>query len=757
VLVSHALARLHARRGRALLAATGIAAAAAMLGAALTVAASLHGGFDRAADRADLPDVIARFDHRDIRTVRDRVTALPDVADSTFRLEERRVHIWANGSPVISSGQLEGVLPGRRGYAVVSGRDLDGRPGEAVIEQGLAREWHLHVGDLIWFRTSTPPVEADSARIVGIAVSPDNVAYPLASAPRVWLPYDTVRSLFAPGTGTPVNQALLWAQNSGQLNVMLEQARAASFGVGGLVFVTRDSVRVQIDQAAGIVVALLVAFSLIALAGAAIMVAASARAEVERRLDSFALLRAVGASPRAIVAATAVEAALTALPAGAFGLLAGWAAARGPTDRLLEVLDQFPAGWRLAPPLLCCLALIVVVVVAATAWPAWRACRPPIAVMLREGGLGARPRGRRLPSGAAGVGMRMVVSRPARTLATAAVLAASSAVVLLMLALATTLNSLENDPGSIGKRYQLTAHASAFRLKQVRALPGVGAAAQRFSTDVADSYQLGETFQLVAYCGNRTDFEAPQLEAGHRAIRRGEAEVGQGLASALGLRQGTPLVAQFSDGDEARFTVVGIVNAFDNDGRIAYVQPGPDVCRFHGGVTVIRLADGASKSAVAAELDRAGFPAQTVGGVSSSNAAFLGILAALLRTIAAIDGLVCLYAVVQMLALTAYERRSAIALLRAMGAGRQQVSSLFAGAALVVVGLAAPVAIVAERILLGPQASELAASYTVVSLAATPVDIAIVLAGLAAVAVGSATWVGRQAAREPIPLLLRDE
>jgi ABC-type antimicrobial peptide transport system permease subunit len=756
-LVRHAVARLRVRWGRALLAAGGIAAASAMLGAAVTVAFSLHDGFQRAADRADLPDVIARFDQRDLSTVRERVGALPNVAGVSYRYEERRVHLWSHGIPEISSGQLEGVQPGRRGYAVVAGRDLRDGSGEAVIEQGLAKEWHLQPGDTISFRTSTPPVSAQQLRIVGVAVSPDNVAYPLASAPRVWVPYRLVASYFAPDARQPVNQALVWVHDPDRLDVTLEQARTASFGIGGLVFATRDAVRIQIDQAAGIVIALLVAFSLVALAGAVVMLAASSRVEVERRIESFALLRALGASPRAIVAATAAEAMLVALPAAVLGLLVGTLAARGPADRLLEALDQFPAGWSLLGPLAICLCVVVGVVAAAACWPVWRACRRPVASMLRGGVSGSTPRGRGLPAGAVGLGMRMVVSRPVRTLATAAVLAASCAVILLMLALATTLDSLESDPGVLGKRYQLTARGSASTLDAVSAVPGVGAAAQRFSADVADSYQLGESFQLIAYCGDRLRFEAPQLAAGRRATRPGEAEVGQGLASAIGLQPGTPLVTQFANGGEARFRVVGIVRAFDNDGRIAYVQPGARICDAGGGTTVVQLTDGASRSDVAAALARAGFPTATVGGVTTRNAQFLGVLAALLRTIAIIDGLVCLYAVVQMLALTAYERRSSIALIRACGADTAQVAAVFAGAALVVAAIAAPVAIVVQRTLLGPQAADLAATYATISLAAAPRDIAAVLAGLLVVGVAASAWVGRQAVRDPIVRVLRDE
>ena len=62
------------------------------------------------------------------------------------------------------------------------------------------------------------------------------------------------------------------------------QARASSFGLHDIRFATRSGVRVLLDQAAGIVIDLLVALSLIALVTAGVMLAASARAEVQRRL-----------------------------------------------------------------------------------------------------------------------------------------------------------------------------------------------------------------------------------------------------------------------------------------------------------------------------------------------------------------------------------------------------------------------------------------------------------------------------------------
>ncbi len=753
VSISVAAAALRGHRGQRLLTWAGIAAVSAMIGAAVTAGHGLSGGFDRAAGRADLPDVIATFDARDLAQVRARVAALPNLAAVSFRLREQGVHVAAAGGRRLTSGLLEGVRPGRRGYAVVAGHDLTGAAGEALIERGLAREWHIGPGDPVRVETPAGPL---TATVVGVAVSPDNVAYPLASEGRIWMPYAAVRRSFAPVAAEPVDEVLLWVRDRSQLDVTLEQARTASYGIGGLVFVTRPGVKVLVDQAAGIVIALLVGFSVVALAAAAVMLAAAARVDAQRRLEVHAAMRALGASRRLLVGTVALEKAMLAAPAAAIGVLVGWAAARAPTGRLLEALDQFPSGWDVLAPLCLAACAVVAVVVAVTAWPVWRASTRPIAPMLRAAELGAAPRGRRLPSGWAGLGMRMVVARPVRTLATSAVLAASGGIVLLMLALAGLLDALEHDPGVVGKRYQLTTRGSPGSVQRAEAVPGVVAAARRFRFDVADGYDLGQAFQLVAYCGDRLRFEAPSLSSGRRAAASGEAEVGRGLATALGLRPGSNLVAAFPEGGEIRLRVVGVVDALDNDGRIAYVQPRRSICDFRGGVTVIQLADGRSASAVASALGQTGGSAQAVGGVTSRNASFLGVLAALLRTIAVLDGVVCAYVVTQMMLLTARERRSAVAVLRACGAGRAQVAAVFAGVALPAATLAAPIAVVLERSLLGPAVSGLAASYVSLPVRAGPGEVALMAAGLAAITAVSAAIVARQVAREPIIGALRD-
>ena len=154
-------------------------------------------------------------------------------------------------------------------------------------------------------------------------------------------------------------------------------------------------------------------------------------------------------------------------------------------------------------------------------------------------------------------------------------IAVSAGVVLLMLALASLLVRLRDDPGTVGKRYQLTARLDTSQLPAVRALPGVRDAAPRYQLSAADSFRLGQPVRLIGYPGDHTRFEAPPLASGRRLRAANEAEVGLGLAEALGLRAGSTLAVQAPGGDEIRLRVAGVVRALENRGRVAYVRDTP--------------------------------------------------------------------------------------------------------------------------------------------------------------------------------------
>ncbi|MGI8622284.1 MAG: hypothetical protein ACR2NB_02075, partial [Solirubrobacteraceae bacterium] len=253
------------------LVAAGVAAAALVAGAAVTVGFALHTGCDRAADAADLPDVIARFAPQRRAVLDKRVRGLPNLQSRSYRYEIDRIPLRFRGRST-RHGRLEILLGGRRGYDIVAGRDLSGRRGEVVVEQGVAREWDLGPGDTLQVG------RAGGLRVVGVAVSPDNVAFPLAKTAKVYVDDRE----YATSPEVRANVALLWVNDRARTPITLASARTVAFGLGDLTFITRQGVRVAIDQAAGIVIALLVAFALVALVAAGTMLAAGAHAEVQR-------------------------------------------------------------------------------------------------------------------------------------------------------------------------------------------------------------------------------------------------------------------------------------------------------------------------------------------------------------------------------------------------------------------------------------------------------------------------------------------
>jgi predicted lysophospholipase L1 biosynthesis ABC-type transport system permease subunit len=750
-----AFLRLRSAPKRALLAALGVLLASAMAGAAITVGFSLHTGFDRAAREADLPDVIVRFRPERRNEVDAIVRRLPNLEARSYRTQVSRRRI-AGGTGSSDRGAIE-LVEGRRGYAIVDGRDVDGRDGEVVIDRGVANEWGVAVGDRITAGF------LGSVRVAGIAVAPDNVAFPLSSVPHVYVSNAWISRLarLRPNQHFVVNEALIWANDPAKVDVLLQQARATSTGIANVRFLTRSGVRVLIDSAAGIVIALLVAFSLVALAAAGVMLAAGASADVQRRLQTIGVQRAIGVSRTSVAAEYGLAAAAVGLLAGVVGVAAGALAANGPSGQLLEALNEQPPGAALLPVLAVAAVAIAVLVGVAAARPAWRATARPTVALLRGAEIGgSKPRRFGIAAGGFGMlGARLAVARRGRAVATLAVLTVSGAVILLMLGLASLVAALRDDPGSVGKRYQLTARLAAEAVPDVRAIPGVADAGARWVVRGADSFALGEPVKLLAFEGDHTRFEDPPLASGRRERADNEAEIGVGLAQALGIGVGSTLAVQLESGGEARFRVVGTVRSVDTDGRVAYVRPKRLLAADPGLLSeiVVRLKPNADRAAIGARLRDLGSVPSTVGGATTRNGDFLGILATLLRVVAVVNALVCLYALAQALALTARERRPTLALLRATGAPASTVGAVLAGAGLAIAVPSALLALALEHWLLAPLVGDLAAGYADLTARPQSGQALLVIAGLAGLAVLAAAWTARRAVSEPPVAGLREE
>jgi ABC-type antimicrobial peptide transport system permease subunit len=747
---------LRLRRRGMVLTGIGIALAAAMLSAAVVVGVGLGGGFQRSAQAADLPDIIVRFQPQAASLVDQRIHALPDIASYSTRFEITQTPIASGGQRRDDAVAEVMTGRGRPGYAIVSGRGLAPRGSQMLVELAFAQAWHLHLGSTVYVGNLGPQ------RVVGFTEAPDNVGYPLAK-PRYYLSRPAIDARFGgPDPNPRVNLAEIWLRNPRYLNEVLVQARSTSFGLRNLQFATRSGVRVLLDQAAGIVIDLLVALSVIALVTASVMLAASARAEVQRRLGAIGVRRAVGASRAHIALSQGLEAMIVAVPAAALGLVAGVLATYGADDRLLTMLNEPPPGTALVLPLAGAVLASVAIPVLGAAWPAWRAAgRSPVGLLrggeLVAGGRGRKPArgpggGRAHRGGLATLGARLVLARRVRLAATVVTLGLSTGFVLLMLALASALSALETDPQALGKRYQLTASMPVSTLPQVRAIPGVSGAAPRYETQAADSYSLGETIDVIAYPGDHTRFEAPPLAAGRRLRGSHEAEVGVGLADALGLSPGSTLAIALSSGSELRLRVAGLVSSLDHDGRVAYIPARALLAADPSAPfqVAVELAQNANPSSVTSALTALGAQPTAASGATARGVPLVNTLRTILLAVAIVDGLVCLYALIQASTLTVQERRRTVAVLRACGAGAGAVRRLLLGATLALVVPAAAVGIVLERFVFGPALSHLAASYAALALDATSAEVLATLAGLALASAVAVVWVARQAARESV-------
>jgi ABC-type antimicrobial peptide transport system permease subunit len=764
--VTDARQMLRTRRRRTLLSAAGVVLAAAMLSAAIVIADGLGDGFSRAVHKADLGDLIVRFKAEPTSLVTKRLEALPDLSGFALRYEQPNSTVSFAGQRT-PNAVAEVIGGGRRqGYAVVAGHNLSGGGDDILVEPAWASAWGIKVGDSIRVDGFGPE------RVVGFAEGPDDVGYPLG-APRYYLSLAQIDARYGPIPNPRVDFAEIWLNNPRYVSQVLVQARDESFG---LQFVTRSGVSVLISQAAGIVIDLLVALSAIALVTAAVLLATSARAEVQRRLRSIGIRRAVGATRRHVALTQAVEAAIVAVPAASLGVLAGWAVTYGPGDRLLGLLNQPGPGAGLIAPLLAGWAVAVVVPVLGAAWPAWSAAGRGVLTLLRGADV-AKRRTRRFGRGAPGragatgatgatsgvgggfergglalLGARLQGARRARLITTVTMLACSTAFVLLLIALAGALSSLETDPQVLGKHYELTAADPPAEASAIATLPGVAAAAPRYEVHAVDGYSLGELIDVIAYPVNHTPFESPALDSGTRLAGDDQAEVGVGLANALGLAAGSGLLMELPNGTQLSLKVSGTVSSLAYQGLVAYV-PATALLRADPAAPskiAILLTPKADPNTVISELRAIGAHPTVASGAVARGAPLVAVLKTILIAIAVVDGLVCIYALVQACALTMQERRRTVAVLRACGANAGAIRRLLGGAVLALIAPAALVGVLVEWLALGPALAKLAAGYATLDLNPTLTELVAVLLGLTLSGVAAVFWVTRSAVREPV-------
>jgi ABC-type lipoprotein release transport system permease subunit len=287
---------------------------------------------------------------------------------------------------------------------------------------------------------------------------------------------------------------------------------------------------------------------------------------------------------------------------------------------------------------------------------------------------------------------------------------------------------------------------------RISRLPGVKAAEPRYQVQAVDEYSLGDIVDVIAYPRDHAVFEAPPLASGRRWQGDDEAEVGVGLANALGLSPGSELLLELPSGRQLSLRVSGTVSSLDFDGLVAYVPASALLAAdrsAHSKIAVL-LEPHASPAQVTRELAQIGVRPQPTLGATARGAPLVAVLKTILRAVAIVDGLVCIYALIQACALIMQERRRTVAVLRACGGGGGAVRRLLSGSVLALVLPAAMIGTALERFVFGPALSNLAANYAALDLTPTVLEVAATVLGLVLAGAVAVIWVTRSALRESV-------
>ena len=495
--------------------------------------------------------------------------ALPNLADALLPLRDQGRR---------AAGRRRGDAQGRRPLRARRPARLRGRPraatcaapGEVVVERGLAREWGLAPGDRLTLGRGWA-----AARRRHRASSPTTSPSRSPVTPRVYV------APRAAGDGRRSNLALLWLADPDRADITLAQARATSFGIGGLAFVTRAGIEVLLGQAAGHRASRCSSRSRSSRSSRRGRCSPPAR----RPRCSGGCRRSASSArsasrPARLAARQAREAALRRRAGG--GARAGARRARrgravGRPARRSSTSSR-PAP-RCSPVLAACLARASPrSSTAAATWPAWRAARRPPAEILRGGDLapprrapGAPARGgllahrralrrRRRAARYAGVGRdarglrrRRDADARARGAARAAARRPGDG-----------RQALPARPCGSTRSPSPDVRGDPGRRRRRRALPDRRRRLVPARRAAADDRLPGRPHALRGAAARRG-------AAAARATARSRSASGSPTRS--GLRPGATLAVQTAGGGEARFRVVGIVRALERDGRIAYVRP----------------------------------------------------------------------------------------------------------------------------------------------------------------------------------------
>ncbi len=608
--------------------------------------------------------------------------------------------------------------------------------GEVLVERSFARETGLRVGDAFELGT-----------VVGLAVTTQQATYPRWDPGLVW-----ATSVDAPARRVGVRLA-----DPEATDAFAAAARRALPGTR-LAFADWHEVRDTITDQTRTNAIVIGINTLLALFAVGFTVATVIGGRVLAQRREIGLLKAVGFSPRGIVALLVGEYLAVGLVAALLGLAAGALIAPLLLEPMSNVLAT-PTPSALAPlPLLLALVLILAAVALFTAVPALRAGRVNTVDALALGRSGGSARASRAARIAAALHLPTVArlgvkdAFTSRSRATLTIAALTFMVVTLVAALSVeaTYHRVIDDPALRAKPWDVRVEAPD-ALAAVQDDPEIAAAATITGLQVTGprgelhARAVGDGFEAFPFA----------VPDGRMFARSGEAIAGRGLYEALDLDVGDRLTVQVS-GRPVTLTLVGRHVEPDDDGRVlifpAATLPEP----LEPNAVIANFGPGTDQAAAARRLETATgaaaeLPEEEVRGERADVRPIL--LGSSLLLVAV--GLVNLLAT---LLLVTRERARDFAIFKAVGLTPRGVLGVVnaGGAALgaIAIGVGIPLGLVIFRAIMTAMSPS---EGTDIIGTPGPFALALTIPFVLAVTALASSIPGRRAARTPAALVLRAE
>ena len=386
---------LWARKRRLLGTSLAIVLGVAFLAATLILGTTMRAGFRNAFTDANAGiDVVVRSPDQfgsgegSVRnaidaSVVDEVAAVPGVRTAIATIEGTAAIVGADGErlggggpPTVGTNWI--ADPDLNPYRLAEGRAPQA-PGEVVIDRGSANGGDLHVGDTTTVLTPKPV----AVTVVGIATFGDLDSFGPTTYAAFTLPQAS--ELFAQRPDTV--SAVLVAADAGVSQETLRDeitqqipARIEALTQGELTAEQQDEIGADFLDFFELI---LLAFAGIALVVATFSIHNTFSILVAQRTRESALLRALGASRRQVVAAVALEALVVGVVASAIGFGVGVGLAGGLKALMAGAGMDLPTGLVVSTGTMITAAVVgVVTTLVASVSPAIKASRvAPLAAM----------------------------------------------------------------------------------------------------------------------------------------------------------------------------------------------------------------------------------------------------------------------------------------------------------------------------------------------------------------------------------------